>query len=79
MKRLLTGAVKAYQWTLRPWVGRHCRFEPTCSDYALEALEKHGAARGLWLTLSRLARCHPFAAAGVDPVPPVHQRRGHGK
>ncbi len=73
MKRALIAVVKAYQWTLRPWVGRHCRFEPTCSDYAIEALETHGAWRGLRLTLSRLARCHPFAAGGFDPVPPKHR------
>ena len=75
MKRLLIGFVKTYQWTLRPFVGRHCRFEPTCSDYALEALEKHGTIRGLRLTLLRLARCHPFAAGGIDPVPPPKARK----
>ncbi len=75
MQRVLIALVKTYQWTLRPYVGGHCRFEPSCSDYALEALATHGAARGLWLTLKRLARCHPFAAGGRDAVPPVKTRK----
>ena len=77
MKHLLITVVKAYQWTLRPWLGRHCRFEPTCSDYALEALKKHGAIRGTGLALSRIARCHPFATGGFDPVPPVNTHKKH--
>ena len=71
MKRLFVALIKTYQWTLRPLVGAHCRFEPTCSDYALEAFEKHGTVRGLKLTLLRIARCHPFSTGGIDPVPPV--------
>ena len=68
---LLIGAVRGYRLLLSPWLGSSCRFEPTCSLYALEALERHGAARGGWLTLQRLARCHPFCDGGHDPVPPV--------
>lgn len=69
MRSLLIGLVKLYRLTLSPWLGTACRFEPTCSRYAIEALDKHGAARGSWLTVCRLARCHPFCAGGHDPVP----------
>lgn len=61
--------VRAYQVALSPLLGRQCRFLPTCSHYALEALERHGAMKGGWLSLRRFLRCHPFAAAGYDPVP----------
>ena len=69
MQRLLIGLVKAYRLLLSPWLGSACRFEPTCSVYALQALERHGAARGAWLTVCRLGRCHPWCAGGHDPVP----------
>ncbi|HTJ06059.1 MAG TPA: membrane protein insertion efficiency factor YidD [Caldimonas sp.] len=66
---VLVGAVRAYRFALSPWLGSACRFEPTCSAYALEALEKHGAALGTALTVGRIARCHPWCAGGIDPVP----------
>lgn len=66
---LLRALVIVYQWTLSPFIGRQCRFEPTCSNYALEALTKHGAIRGSWLTLRRLSRCRPGGGWGWDPVP----------
>jgi putative membrane protein insertion efficiency factor len=66
---MLRGLVRAYQLTLSPLLGRQCRFLPTCSHYAMEALERHGALRGGWLAFRRFLRCHPFAAAGYDPVP----------
>ena len=76
MKRILLLLVRAYQWLapLRmllpaPPVGQCCRFHPTCSCYANEAIQRHGAARGLWLTIRRLAKCHPFHDGGFDPVP----------
>ena len=61
--------VKAYRLIFSPWVGRNCRFDPTCSAYALQALERHGALKGAWLTVRRIARCHPWGGAGVDDVP----------
>ena len=69
MKSLLIFVVKAYRLLLSPWLGSACRFEPTCSAYALGALQQHGAAAGSYLTLKRLARCHPWCAGGHDPVP----------
>jgi putative membrane protein insertion efficiency factor len=70
MRSLLMALVKAYRLLLSPWLGAACRFEPTCSVYALRALELHGAAGGSYLTLRRLVRCHPWCAGGNDPVPP---------
>lgn len=69
MKRVFIALVRFYQLTLSPWVGHQCRFIPTCSNYAIEAFEKHGALKGLWMTLARLARCHPLGGSGYDPVP----------
>ena len=69
IKSLLIGLVKAYRLLLSPWLGSSCRFEPTCSAYSLQALQQHGAASGSYLTLARLARCHPWCAGGSDPVP----------
>ncbi len=63
------GAVRVYQWTLRPFIGSHCRFWPSCSEYAVEALRLHGAARGTALAAKRILRCNPWHEGGVDPVP----------
>ena len=68
-QRLLMAIVHGYRLLLSPWLGNSCRFEPTCSAYSLQALECHGAAAGTYLTLRRLARCHPFCSGGYDPVP----------
>ncbi len=67
--RLLALPVRAYRLIFSPWVGFNCRYQPTCSAYALEALEKHGALRGGWLAARRIARCHPFGGSGIDNVP----------
>ena len=69
VREALMGLVRAYRLLLSPWLGSACRFEPTCSAYALQALERHGAAAGSGLTVARLLRCHPWCAGGHDPVP----------
>lgn len=71
---LLRLAVRIYQIVLGPHLGGACRFEPSCSHYALEALSLHGAGRGSWLVVRRLARCRPFGPVGPDPVPPPGER-----
>ena len=68
-QRFLIGLVQGYRLLLRAWLGNRCRFEPTCSAYALQALEQHGALAGSGLALHRLVRCHPWCNAGFDPVP----------
>lgn len=67
--RLLVGFVKAYQLILSPILGQQCRFYPTCSQYAIEAIHKHGAILGAYFTVRRLLRCHPWHAGGHDPIP----------
>ena len=69
MRTALILFVRAYQMLLSPLLPPACRYHPTCSHYAIEALEKHGALRGGWLAVKRIARCHPFHAGGFDPVP----------
>ena len=72
---LIRGAIRLYQWVLSPVLPGSCRYHPTCSDYAAEAVKRFGVVKGLWLALRRLLRCHPWAASGWDPVPdaPVHR------
>jgi len=67
---LLTGGIVAYEWTLRPVIGANCRFVPSCSAYAKEAIAMHGAARGSLLAARRILRCNPWTEGGHDPVPP---------
>jgi putative membrane protein insertion efficiency factor len=69
LAHVLALPVRLYRLILSPWVGHNCRYQPTCSAYALEALEKHGAVRGGWLAARRIARCHPWGGTGYDPVP----------
>jgi putative membrane protein insertion efficiency factor len=69
VQRLLMGVVRGYRLLLSPWLGSSCRFEPTCSAYALQALAQHGAAMGSYLTVHRLVRCGPWCTGGHDPVP----------
>lgn len=71
------GAVRTYQWTLRPLIGANCRFWPSCSDYAIEALQKHGALKGSALAARRILRCNPWNEGGIDPVPGTCQHMGH--
>jgi len=74
MKRVLLALIAGYRLLLSPFLGANCRFYPTCSAYATEAIEAHGALRGAWLALVRLLKCHPWHAGGVDQVPPVKRR-----
>lgn len=74
VQRALVGLVKGYRFFLSPWLGSACRFTPTCSAYSLEALQRHGAGAGTYLTLARLARCHPWCEGGHDPVPDAKPR-----
>lgn len=69
LARIVALPVRAYRLVLSPWLGMHCRYQPTCSAYALEALEKHGVGRGSWLAVRRILRCHPGGGSGYDPVP----------
>ncbi len=69
MKRLLIALVRGYQLLLSPVLGNNCRYLPSCSAYTIEAMEKHGALKGLWLGIKRVSRCHPFHEGGYDPVP----------
>jgi putative membrane protein insertion efficiency factor len=77
--RVVAAPVVAYRRWISPALPARCRFYPSCSAYTLEALSEHGAARGIWLSLRRLGRCHPFHPGGHDPVPPRHDRDLHSK
>ncbi|HUJ52833.1 MAG TPA: membrane protein insertion efficiency factor YidD [Steroidobacteraceae bacterium] len=82
MRHVAVLLIRLYQWTVSPLLGPRCRFYPSCSHYALEAFERFGVLKGAWLTLARIARCHPFHPGGFDPVPapaaPVRsERHGH--
>jgi uncharacterized protein len=70
MRSIAIFLIRGYQVLLSPLLGNHCRFHPTCSAYAIEAIRTHGVLRGLWLTFARIGRCHPWGGAGHDPVPP---------
>lgn len=78
-QKTLVALVKAYRLLLSPWLGSSCRFEPTCSAYSLQALQQHGAAKGSYLTVHRLLRCHPGCNGGYDPVPPSARRPATGR
>jgi putative membrane protein insertion efficiency factor len=74
MRSAAQGLIRAYQVVVSPWVGDCCRFYPSCSHYAHEAVGRHGVMRGSYLTLRRLGRCHPLHPGGFDPVPPVESQ-----
>jgi putative membrane protein insertion efficiency factor len=76
---ILAVPVRIYRWTVSPFMPMSCRYAPTCSEYALEALARHGALRGALLTVRRLGRCHPWGGSGYDPVPPDQTRSGLNK
>jgi uncharacterized protein len=69
MKRPLILAIRGYRYLLSPWWGNHCRFDPTCSEYAMRAIEERGVLRGTWLAMRRISKCHPWHRGGFDPVP----------
>ena len=69
MRAVLLTGIRGSQYLLRPMLGSNCRFAPSCSDFAREAIEKHGALMGSWLAVKRVARCHPYHPGGYDPVP----------
>ena len=75
-ERVIRTGHRAYKLTLSPWIGRQCRYLPTCSDYAAQALIEHGPLRGGWLAARRLCSCHPWGGSGFDPVPSVSKRGG---
>ena len=76
LAHILALPVRAYRLILSPWVGHNCRYQPTCSAYALEALERHGGIRGGWLAVRRIGRCHPGGGSGYDPVPGTERNGG---
>jgi putative membrane protein insertion efficiency factor len=69
ISRFLQFLIRSYQVLISPYLGRHCRFTPSCSTYAMEAIEKYGSLKGGWLAIKRIGRCHPFCDGGYDPVP----------
>ncbi|MBK1722071.1 membrane protein insertion efficiency factor YidD [Thiocystis violacea] len=78
MRRFLIGLIKIYQYLISPLLGPHCRFYPSCSHYAVEAIERHGIFHGSYLAVRRLSRCHPWHPGGIDPVPHERQTTIHG-
>lgn len=74
MKHVLVALLRVYRFAISPMYGQVCRYHPSCSAYALEAVQVHGSVRGSWLAVRRLGRCHPWAAGGLDPVPPRRRR-----
>ncbi len=80
IKKVLILIIKIYQKGLSPFLGSRCRFYPTCSSYAVEAIEQHGALKGFWMSVKRIGRCHPLSEGGLDPVPPFQAtEHGHPK
>ena len=78
MRWILIQTIKAYRYLLSPWLGAHCRFHPTCSCYAITAIERFGALRGTVMATRRLLRCHPWHPGGIDPVPDKDITHSHG-
>ena len=79
MKHVLIALLRGYRFAISPLYGQVCRYHPSCSAYALEAVTVHGSLRGSWLSVRRVMRCHPWASGGYDPVPPPMSGHGHGR
>lgn len=79
MRRLVIGLIRLYQRGISRYLPQVCRFEPTCSSYAIKAIETHGLPRGGWLAIRRVCRCHPFSDGGPDPVPPAREQAAPGQ
>jgi uncharacterized protein len=78
IRSLVIWPIRFYQYAISPFMAPHCRYHPTCSEYAATAVNRHGVPRGLWMGIKRIARCHPWAEGGYDPVPeksPIHESR----
>jgi len=78
MRKILITIIQGYSYLLSPFLGNNCRYTPSCSQYAREAIDKHGVGRGLWLSCKRLSSCHPWHSGGYDPVPGVGREHNHG-
>ena len=78
MRKILIFPIRVYRYLISPLFGSHCRYTPTCSQYAIEAIERHGAIKGLYLAAKRLSSCHPWHAGGYDPVPGHSGEHRHG-
>nr|WP_071059305.1 membrane protein insertion efficiency factor YidD [Pelistega sp. MC2] len=74
LKSILIAPIRFYRFFISPWTGQSCRFTPTCSMYMIQAIETHGSAKGLYLGMRRLCRCHPWSPGGHDPVPPIAKK-----
>lgn len=79
MRKLVILPIRVYRYAISPMMASHCRFYPSCSAYAIEAIEQHGSLRGSWLATKRLARCHPWHPGGLDPVPPASNQSSLAK
>ena len=79
LQKILSAIIRTYQLTLSPLLGQRCRFTPTCSNYAIDAINQHGSLKGSWLTAKRLLKCHPLNPGGYDPVPGNHQNQQESK
>ena len=78
MRQILIGLIRVYRYLLSPLLDPSCRYTPTCSEYAQQAISRHGALRGSWFAMKRLGSCHPWGASGYDPVPEARQDHHHG-